>query len=601
MKAFKQYIAVAAAVLPVATMAQTTDTISSSIVRDVDVVNTYMPTISNPTKMQVAPMMDDTMSYKPSFNYTVLNKVHIVKTPPDSLDAAGMSFYASQSPYKALLKGYAGNANSGGMFFYNIGNSPRYHLSLEVGHDSWYGKLKQENDEKVQTSVNDTWAGVDFARFFKKTALTADMKFKNKLYEYYGLQTVVDSESYTNELGVNAQGSELTDDVKQRNTTFDMNLGYGNSLVSKRDVVSYMFNAGFGTFSNKTGVSQLDMRFKGSVRFPIKKNYLLDINVDVNNFKISVPDYEGKAFSFAERSHTDVQLNPHFGIDFDHVDLRVGLNFVVEIGDEADNFYMIPDMLLNLNIADDVVSLYGGITGMYRANSYREIVAMNPFVSPDACNFVWKSTDGTFVPRVYMPTTQNPIALVGGLTSRFSNIVSLDAGVDYRSFDDELFFVNRGYVRTNDKNKVDYSNLFGIISENGKVFTVKGELNITPTERFAMLVKARYYKWTLDYIEEAWYKPKYEMAVDARFYPLERLLVTVGANLRSETYGYNQTTKQKEKIDLLVDVNVGAEYKFSSRLSFFAQFNNVAAQDYKRWLGYSSYRFNANAGVTFKF
>ena len=82
---------------------------------------------------------------------------------------------------------------------------------------------------------------------------------------------------------------------------------------------------------------------------------------------------------------------------------------------------------------------------------------------------------------------------------------------------------------------------------------------------------------------------------------MDRLLVTVGVNLQSERYGFNQTLKEKEKLDMLVDINLGAEYKLSSRLSLFAQFNNVAGQDYRRWLGYSSYRFNANAGVLFKF
>ncbi len=599
MNKLRQYIAImAVAVMPAIAVAQ--DSLQT-INRDVDVVNTYLPTISNPTKMQVSPVMDDTMSYKPSFNYTVLNKVQVVKTPPDSLEAAGMTFKADKSPYKSLLRGGVGNANAGGEFLYNIGNSEKYHLSLKVGHDSWYGKLKHENEEKIKAPINDTWAGVDFARFFKKTAFTADMKFKNYMYEYYGLQTVYDSVMYLAENGDKVKGEELTDETKQRNTTFDFNLGFGNTLANKRNVVSYLFNVGFGTFSNKTGVGQLDIFFKGSMRFPLKKNYLLDINIDVNNFKVSVPDYEGYAYKFAERSHTDVQLRPHFGIDFDHVDLRVGLNFVFEVGGESDNFFMIPDMFLNLNIADDVASLYGGITGLYRANSYREIVSANPFVSPDVCNYVWKSTDGTFVPRVFMPTTQYPIALIGGLKTRFSNKVSLDAGVDYHSFDDELFFVNKGYVRANDADKVDYTNLFGIISENGKLFTVKGELNITPTERFAMLVKAKYYKWTLDYIEEAWYKPKYEIGLDSRFYPLERLLVTVAVDLQSERYGFNQTTKEKEKLDMLVDVNIGAEYKISSCLSVYGKFNNVAGQDYRRWLGYSSHRFNVTAGLIFKF
>ena len=72
MNMLKQYIVVALAMLPIVTLAQTTDTLTTTIERDVDVVNTYLPTISNPTKMQVAPIMDDTMSYKPSFKYSVL-------------------------------------------------------------------------------------------------------------------------------------------------------------------------------------------------------------------------------------------------------------------------------------------------------------------------------------------------------------------------------------------------------------------------------------------------------------------------------------------------------------------------------------------------
>ena len=112
MNKLRQYIAImAVAVMPAIAVAQ--DSLQT-INRDVDVVNTYLPTISNPTKMQVSPVMDDTMSYKPSFNYTVLNKVQVVKTPPDSLEAAGMTFKADKSPYKSLLRGGVGNANAGG-------------------------------------------------------------------------------------------------------------------------------------------------------------------------------------------------------------------------------------------------------------------------------------------------------------------------------------------------------------------------------------------------------------------------------------------------------------------------------------------------------
>ena len=47
------------------------------------------------------------------------------------------------------------------------------------------------------------------------------------------------------------------------------------------------------------------------------------------------------------------------------------------------------------------------------------------------------------------------------------------------------------------------------------------------------------------------------------------------------------------------NINLGAEYRYSKMLSFFANFNNIANMRYYRWEKYPSQRFNLMVGLTF--
>lgn len=595
----KLYIALAA-ILTTSVASAQQDSVKT-IERDVDVVNTYLPTISNPFKLQVDPVADDTMSYHPTFTYETLNKVQMVKTTPDSLSAAAMNFKPEETMNRAWVRAGAGNyANFLGQFIYNIGQASKNHLNVDLGHHSMLGKVKlYENNEKVKAPTSKTWVKADYATFFKNNIFSANAQFNNHSYRYYGYQTVIDTARYYADNGNLVPGNELTDGEKQRQTTFDLNLGFGNGKVDPREGVGYNIKAGFGIFGNATGLHEVDVNAKGYFRIPMKKNYLFDGSVEVNVNNINTPDYEGNAYVFNERKHTDIQLMPHFGIDHDFFQLRAGINFILEFGGKEDALFLQPDIFADFNISDGAVTLYTGMTGGYKANTFRQLVLENPYISSDASNYVWKAMENTFE-LTEMQTTQNPIRLTAGLRAKVGNKVAFDLGIDYASFDDEMFFINKGYL-AQDSVSYGYTNMFGLISENGKLFKTKGELNITPSSRTQILLKGVYYSWKLDYLEEPWYKPTYEFGVDLRFYPIERLLVTTGVNATSCRYGYNQTTRQKEKLKSLVDINLSGEYRINSQWTAFLNINNVAAQDYQKWIGYSSHRLNVLAGVTFKF
>ncbi len=571
-----------------------------SLDRDVEVVNTYMPTLVNPFKLQVDPVIDDTMSYKPSFNYDILQHTQAVSTTPDSLRPATMTFREDEYPYRAYVRAAGGNyTNIFGEIFYNIGMNEGDHLALNAGHHSMLGKVKLDDDSKVKAPQSNTWAKADYHNYFEKTTLAASLAFINNRYRYYGLNTIDPEANYIGELGETVTGEELLPDEQQANNTFDLDVSFGTTNPYT-DKTSYLFSAGFGTFGNKTDIGQFDLRFGAFVNVPFKKSFFFDAKLDFNYFKVSTPIESTNLYTFNERKNADITITPHIGLDYSIIHMALGFNLIFDIGGEEDNIYMQPDLNVNINVADDIFSLYFALSGVFKNNSFRQLVQENRYISPDACSYVWKSHDKEFIETHEMPSSEYPMRFIGGVKVLFCPKVEMNLGVEYHNFEDEFFYVNRGFTRE-EGTSTDYTNLFGIITEDGKLFTFNGEVGIRPTSNSLIIVRGKYNNWNLNYLDEPWYKPKYELGADARFYPMERLLMTVGFNVLGKRYAYNQTTQDKQALDALFDINVGAEYYITSRWTAFLTLNNCATQDYQRWLGYSSYRFNLLLGATFKF
>jgi len=55
------------------------------------------------------------------------------------------------------------------------------------------------------------------------------------------------------------------------------------------------------------------------------------------------------------------------------------------------------------------------------------------------------------------------------------------------------------------------------------------------------------------------------------------------------------------KLDSFFDVNAHVGYRFNDRLSAFVKANNIANQDYERWLDFPVQQFQIMGGATYKF
>ena len=564
------------AILALCTVATAQAQNDNELQRDVEVVNTYMPTISNPQKMHRSPVMDDTMSYKPTFKYSILSKLSSVKTDPDSIRAATMNFPRERTIYKSMVKGGAGNVAAMGRYFYNIGTSEDYHLSLGLGHQSTFGKVKLDDDSKADAPLHETDAGIDFGYFFGNHAFAARMDFENTAYRYYGLSGVLPLYAYASE---SSEVSYDLGDDKQRHSNFGAAISLCNSKVDPHEKLSYRAAFGFDVFSTKTGVRETDFSVDGRFLFPFNETFIGGIDASLHTAFTSVPDNDA-IFVYERRKHTDVQVAPQLGLDFDNAQVRFGVRLIAEMEADKDDLFLQPEVSGNMHIAEGIVTLFARIYGDYRANTYKQMMLENPYVMADE----------------NVHSSNDPFVVSAGLRARFSNKVSFMASATYGTYEDEHFWINKPVAFAD--GTVAVVNRFTAELDDGKLFKAHGELNITPGNRSFILLTATYFNWDNNYIT-AWHKPQYTAGLDARFFATPKLLLSTNVNLTGErkVLIYSQSAK----LDMIYDVNLEAEYFINSRWTAFVRANNVAACKYVSYYGYNVHSFNAMGGLTFKF
>ncbi len=102
-------------------------------------------------------------------------------------------------------------------------------------------------------------------------------------------------------------------------------------------------------------------------------------------------------------------------------------------------------------------------------------------------------------------------------------------------------------------------------------------------------------------LEEAWYRPACVLSLSGKCKPTERLALKAKLSYEGKREAFDPTANEAKTLDGFIDLNVGGNYYISNRWTAFLNINNLTASDQQRWLGYSSYRFNAMAGITYKF
>ena len=542
----------------------------------VNVVKPYTPSVSDAFKIKQTPSLNDKETgAKKEIKYAIFSFPVASTFTPAKGKAEGLQKAKSEKLYNTYLSLGLGNYNTAALDFYTsraISRDETFDISLRH-HSSQGGIDNIELDDKFF----DTKLDLAYINRSRDLSWKAKFGYQHQVYNWYGLPDVMLTPEVIG--SINEQQTYhnvyLGGDVTMDNSFFN-----GGKILYRR-----MFDA----FSSGENRLILQPEFEVAIA-----GELIKTTVDV--------DYVGGTFEnnyvgtgSIDYSILKAGISPSLVILRD--DLTVNLGAAIYYGLDVENsesdFFIYPRITAQYRLNGDNVIAYAGLEGDLKQNSYYDFVQTNNFVSP---------TLGI------APTDQQYNGYLG-IKGKLSSNISYNVRGSYISENNKpLFTVNDFNPSSNADNGYTYGNSFGVVYDDVSTISVFGELNVDITSNFKFGVKAEYFNYSTDQQEEAWNLPDIEASIFADYQITENWFA--GANIFyigertdqfTNTGGVIAPTTTTVTLDSFFDVNAHVGYRFNDRLSAFVKANNIANQDYQRWVNFPVQQFQILAGATYKF
>ncbi len=514
----------------------------------------FVPTIKDAIKFSDLPEIKDSVKKIENIKYGINSQLFVTKYETQKIDPAKLQNEPLPKLNHALLKiGYGpiynmpyaelwmSNARSKEMAF---GAHLKHFSSTTHLRDAGYG------------GFSDNTAEVFGKKFYKKHTLRGDLNFDRNVLHYYGYDTTLNTLS--------------NDFTRQRYQLFEPKLQllshYTDSTHINHDIRLSYYN-----YQNLFAEVENNIKLNAFASMFINKEKL---NVNFTT------DYFNNKQQQDTFNNIIATINPSFEANGKKWHADMGLTGTLDNFKAVSRFYFYPQLNIHYDIYESLVIPYAGVNGGLQKNSFRSLSFANPFI------------DTTFTYR----NTSKQYDIFGGLRGNLSSNTSYDAKVSYASYENLNFFV----MNYSGPNQI--FNRFNVLYDNAKVMTISGQIKYQLREKLNLSAKGNYYLYTPKTLTRAYMRPDYDLNFSGIYNLQSKIIIKADFFFMGQQWGLtpnNEGILQPKLIKGWADFNLGAEYRYSKMLSFFAKFNNLANARYYRWERYPSQRFNFMLGLSF--
>ena len=508
----------------------------------VDIYTKYRPVLSDAKRVESAPEMKEPEIKALNFTYSF----------PDLRYKVQSAFTAiSAQEYRTKNDAFVnGNFIKAGFGNYT---TPLLHIELHNGKSNNYAygvsaHHLSSNGTSFKSFMDDN-ISVHGAKFMRGNTLSGQLGYSRFGYNYYGYNH--DSDNFKK------------DSVKQAINNITANVHYDNIKTSKKlkttfDVDAYRFSIvqqneiGY-RLSNKTG---------GKVG-----NGELYVNTAFEGFA-SGPDSVVYKRNF-------IDINPVYKMRYKEVDLTMGAFASIMLDSLDSRFYLYPEFRVDYYVAPEKMKAYAGLGGGLTKGSTRTLYNENVFLAENQA----------------LKNQYTPYIIFGGIKGK------LGSGFDY------MLELSQQTINNLPMYLSDTLALhkFVILYENVGLFKFNVGLNYNRFEKFKIGTNFTYFSYNPSSSVHAIQRPDFEWNTKISGTIANKLALHSKIYVIGTRYAKYIWSNESQKLPIIADINIGADYRFSKDISFFIDVNNLTNQTYQRWFNYPSYGLNGIAGVTFIF
>jgi hypothetical protein len=556
----------------------------SKINEEIVIISDWIPPLTKSFKIDENPQIIDTVLPTPDYNYPMIPKVLNFDFKPELIKPAKMRVL---EPLDKLYKGYARVGVGpitvmplGELYLTNL-RSKEKAMGLHVRHFS----SQEDGRAPAFNGFSQNSAKLWYKHFSRHHTVETSMDYKRDGVYHFGLMQE-DLDVDKSEIRKVFHYAEVNGRIKSH---------YKDSTAVNHDINLMYYYFGdqaapeFSVYGDPFNMTENRVKIDGEFsKFFNKELFFLDAGIDLNNNVTGLNELPDSLVGFPGFdtqgvTNTIISLRPRISSSGDFWKVKAGIALFSQIQDVA-KFHFYFDSEAQFSLFDDIFMPYAGITGGIRRNSARDFFMQNPFISAN--------------PGMLMNTNEK-FNLYGGIRGTISSKISFNTKAAVMRLENAALFTNRIFLGS--------ANRFEVVYDDMEVFHISGEINYQQNERLMIYLKGEYNSYGTTTQTEAWHLPELTGTLTAKYNLANKFI------LKSEIYamgvryaqGYstdeNITAVFTQELQPFADLNLGLDYRYTGRTSFFVNLNNILNNRYQRWNGFQNFGFNAMAGFTYSF
>ncbi|RVT77590.1 TonB-dependent receptor [Flavobacterium sufflavum] len=550
----------------------------------VNVVKPYTPTISDASKIQESPVLDDEgNAKKETIKYSIFSFPVASTFTPAKGKAEGVDKEAKEkffNNYATLAIGNYGTLNA--ELFVNQELANNDYVGGMFRHFSSQGGI---NNLELDDWFYDTALDVTYGANYDKMSWNIDLGYQNQAYNWYGLPMDF--------------GSALTPgDRNNLIAGIDSKHSYnGISLGGKLNFTEGAFKDAsmkFSHFSDSFGSSENRFYVKPALQFDVADQLVkTDIIVDYVGGSFD-KNYEDTNTAKVKYGFTNLGISPSFNINENGWNVKLGASLFYSIDKMgADNKFLIyPNVSVSYPVVEDLMIFYAGAEGSLEQNSYMDFVKENQFLSPTLA----------IVP------TDKQYQISAGLKGKLASSVSYNIQGSYNNERNKALFRSHDYTENNANEDYAYGNSFQVVYDDVRTFRFSGNLKADFSENVSFALGGTFSSYKNSVEQEAWNLPAVEVnsSIDFNITPkwyagAKLFYVGERKDFQLNTDIVYVTQPEPMTLKSYVDLNSHVGYKYNSQLTAFLKLNNMTNKSYQKWMNYPVQGFQVMIGGNYKF
>ena len=433
-----------------------------------------------------------------------------------------------------------------------------FHQGFGKGPVTWMGEESPESHTVI---------GGQGSYFLEKAEVFSELSLARNRYTFYGEELVY---------------SDLPN-VDQLPPSFDRNnqdrgqFSFGIRDLKKEGKLGYEAKLALRGFRDSFAAREQEFGAQGKVNFRPTDDWTA--NLGLTYFSTATKD------ATYDLTRNYLSIRPELTHTRGDLIVTAGMNMVAEndsLSEEDKGVRLFPLLHGQYRISDQL-NVFGTVTGDVQRNTYGSFVQENPFLGPSE----------------QLRNTVTQLKVAAGVEGLLWERVKYRAGLDLSRQSNLHFFVN---------SYADSSRFELVYDQEATVFQFNSSVDLALTEKYSLNARVDFFHYKMSAQQEAWHRPTWIVQMNHRYSPFKKLNIQANlqlmGGLQARGFGGIDTLPiqvELVKLPSLIDLHLNLDYAITSRLSVFAQGNNLLNKRNIRWMNYPVRGIQGLGGLSFKF